>query len=196
MAPISTEQFCRQMAVGLQYSLSIMAQSKRINVGDISFFWGIGGVVGVLCWAIYRLLPYALETLQHGLAWWQWLVVAIWSIFMIVSEGYDGFQKRLVPRIYSRAQSLRLKGNSIERLLAPLYCLNYFNTELRRLVIAYVALVLIITAIVVVHSLEQPWRGMIDWGVIAGLSYGVVAILVQLPSVLRGMGSQSSRSVS
>lgn len=155
-----------------------MKQTVRTAAANLSFAWGVGGIVLLLGFAIYRLLPHALESLHYGLAWWQWLMVGVWCIFMVVSEGYDGFQKRLVPRIYERAQKLRMQGGVIERIFAPLYCLNYFNAEVRRMAVAYLALVLIIGAVIIVHTIEQPWRGMIDWGVIAGLGYGLIALVL------------------
>lgn len=143
----------------------------------IGAWWGIGGVILLLCWAIFRLTPYAVEAIQMGLLGWQWLVLAAWTAFMVASEGYDGFYKRLAPRIVERARLLKRKGNSIELLLAPLYCLQYFNAPRKRMLIAYTAIFLIILAIVIVHQLPQPWRGIIDFGVVSGLGAGIIAIV-------------------
>lgn len=150
---------------------------KRRILGRLAAAWGVVGIVLLLASAIVRLAPHAFEMFSYEITWWQWLLLAVWCGFMLLSEGYDGFQKRLVPRIYTRAYELYKKGSAVERLLAPLYCLSYFHAEARRMVIAYIALLLIVVAVLVVHAMPQPWRGLIDWGVILGLGYGVGTIL-------------------
>lgn len=155
-----------------------MSQHRYGLAGTVSYWWGVGGVVVLLMWALYRLLPHALASLSYHWEWWQWVCVGVWCVFMLASEGYDGFQKRLVPRIYDRAALLRREGRTIERVLAPAYCLNYVRAPRKRMIVAYTALALIICAVVVVHSLPQPLRGMIDWGVVMGLAYGLGALLL------------------
>ena len=36
----------------------------------------------------------------------------------------------------------------------------------------------IIILIVLVKFLEQPWRGIVDFGVVLGLSYGLISFLI------------------
>lgn len=153
--------------------------------GSLSFWWGVGGVALLLLFALCRLAPHAIASLSYEWEWWQVSVVIAWCVFMVVSEGYDGFQRRIIPRIYLRARSLREEGKVWQRVLAPLYCLNYLSSTKKRMFVAYVALALIILAVVVVHSLSQPLRGMIDWGVIAGLGYGLIALIWQAPGQWR-----------
>lgn len=158
-----------------------MSRRRHTAVGTLSYWWGVGGIALLLAWALYRLLPHALASLSYQWEWWQWVCVGLWCVFMLISEGYDGFQKRLVPRIYERAHMLRQEGRIIERVLAPAFCLNYLHAPRRRMIVAYTALALIICAVAVVHSLPQPLRGMIDWGVVMGLTYGLGVLLLGLP---------------
>ncbi|MFZ1360495.1 MAG: hypothetical protein WAS27_00455 [Candidatus Saccharimonadales bacterium] len=146
-------------------------------MGRVAAIWGVTGIVLLLASAIVRLTPSALEVVHYELAWWQWLLLVLWCVFMVLSEGYDGFQKRLVPRIYTRARQLYKKGSVAERVFAPLYCMNYFHAEARRMIIAYTAIFLIITAVIVVRTMSQPWRGIIDCGVVLGLIYGTGALV-------------------
>lgn len=139
--------------------------------------WGVTGILVLLMWAIYRLTPYAYEALSSQLALWQWLVMLLWAVFMLVSEGYGGFQKRLAPRVVSRARLLARSGVWYEIILAPLYCFGYIRASKRQLLVSYSAVLLIVAAVIVVHQLPQPTRGIIDSGVVVGLAYGVGAIL-------------------
>lgn len=140
--------------------------------------WGVIGVVLLLVMAIIRLTPHATQAVQIGLEGWQWVLLALWCVFMVASEGYDGFQKRLAPRITERARVVRERGGWLEIILAPVYVFGYFRAPRRQLVTSYIVLGLIICAVVVVHQLPQPWRGMIDAGVVLGLGYGLMAIVV------------------
>ncbi len=160
----------------------------RSFVGSAAFLWGVGGIAALLIGALSRLLPHALESLHYSWTWWQGILVVVWIVFMVVSEGYDGFQKRLLPRVYARATALYYgTGHRLDRVLAPLYCLNYFHAELRRMIIAYTALILIVAAVIVVHALDQPLRGMIDWGVVAGLGYGLAVLVLRLPGAIKSL---------
>lgn len=149
------------------------------RVRRIGAWWGIIGVIAILTFAIIRLTPFSLEALREPLSGLQWVIVISWSIFMIISEGYDGFYKRIAPRIIIRARELREKGTYVQLLLAPLYCLNYFAAEKKRMIVAYTAIGTIIVAVMLVHQLAQPWRGIIDTGVVAGLLAGCIGIIIR-----------------
>lgn len=144
----------------------------------IGAIWGVVGIIALLGFAIARLTPYAAEALQSGLSIEQWLIAAVWMVFMIITEGYDGFYRRLAPRISSRAGHIYRSGDMIEIILAPLYCFGYFRAPLRRLFVSYVVIILIVVAVLLVQQIPQPWRGIIDIGVVAGLLYGVAAIIL------------------
>lgn len=141
--------------------------------------WGIGGVIGILCFAMIRLSTFATEALAHPLSTFQWVILCTWCLFMIISEGYDGFYKRIAPRVVSRAAALQREGTPLQLILAPLYCLHYFASEKKRVATAYTAIILIIVAVIIVHQLPQPWRGIVDCGVILGLLAGCIAITVR-----------------
>ena len=63
-------------------------------------------------------------------------------------------------------------------LLAPAYCMAFFHATKRRLVVAWIVTAGVVVLIVLVGLTPQPWRGIIDAGVIVGLGYGVVSILL------------------
>lgn len=142
----------------------------------IGAIWGVAGILLLLGWAVLRLSPYTVEAIQSGLSTTQWLVLIIWSVFMLISEGHQGIGKGLAPRVAERALHVRQKGDWLEVILAPLYCFGYFRASKKRLIISYAAITLIICAVVIVHQFAQPWRGIVDAGVVLGLVYGGIAV--------------------
>ncbi len=47
----------------------------------------------------------------------------------------------------------------------------------RRLVVSWTIVVGIVGIVIVVRMLEQPWRGIVDAGVVVGLAWGVLSIV-------------------
>ena len=79
------------------------------------------------------------------------------------------------PRLVARAEGLRQSATVLTTVLAPAYCMNYFQAEKRRMIVAWVATCLIVLAIIAFHYLPQPWRGILDAGVVVGLGWGLLA---------------------
>jgi hypothetical protein len=77
----------------------------------------------------------------------------------------------------ARLMHLSTQGTSLARTLAPLHALSLFDTPPRRLFSAWVLLVGIVTIVLIVRKLPQPWRGSVDLGVVLALSWGSVAIV-------------------
>ena len=142
--------------------------------------WGILGVTLLLGTAILRLAPHVQEAINLGMNSAQWLLLLLWSIYMLYTEGYRGFQKQFAPRVASRALHLLNHGRIIDIILAPFFCAGYFQTTKKRLIIAWTATTLIILLIISVRHLSQPWRGVLDSGVVLGLSYGIVCLYISV----------------
>ncbi len=142
----------------------------------IAPLWGLAGVFFLLGFAVYRLTPKAFEALEMELTSWQWAVLAIWTLFMGVAEGYRGFQKKFSPRTAARARYLRDQPSLMRAIFAPLFCMGYFHAR-RRVQIASISLTLgIIALIILVSFCSQPWRGIIDFGVVVGLTWGILSL--------------------
>jgi hypothetical protein len=149
--------------------------------------WGTFGVLAILGQAIYRLTPLALapfraDMLSHA----QMAICAGWTLVSLYSEGYKGFQKAFSPRVVARAFHLGKNPRPLFVVLAPLYCLALFHATRKRLIFTYVFYTLLVGVIVVVHQLDQPWRGIIDAGVVAGLMYGAATVLYYFVVALTG----------
>ncbi|WP_245914004.1 hypothetical protein [Nannocystis exedens] len=148
--------------------------------------WGMLGVVALLVSAIVRLTPLAVEPLTVGMTPLQWALYVGWSLFNLYAEGYKGFQKAFVPRAVARAFYLARYPRPLHVALAPLFCMGLFYANRKRLMLSW-GLVIGVTALVtLVRGLDQPWRGIVDAGVVLGLSYGTVALLAAFFAVLRG----------
>jgi hypothetical protein len=149
--------------------------------------WGVFGVVAIIGNAIYRLTPLAIEPFREDmLATWQIAAAATWTLFAMYSEGYKGFQRAFAPRVVARGFYLARNPRPVHVLLAPLFCMAFFHATRRRLIVAWAFLSVLILMIIGVQMLEQPWRGMVDTGVVAGLLWGELAIIVFFFRALSG----------
>jgi len=147
-------------------------------IGHGGAVWGVTGVVLLLGYAIMRLIPITLAAFSIKLFWYHWLVLVLNTGLMAYLEGYRGFQKGFSPRVAARARYLKENPRLLHALLGPLFCIGYFHAT-RRLKIAMLALTMgIIILIFLVHFLDQPWRGLVDAGVIVGLSWGVISLVL------------------
>ncbi len=147
-------------------------------IGLLGAGWGLIGFALLLIYTILRLLPLALEAFRQQLQWYHWAVLIINTLFMAYAEGYRGFQKGLSPRVVARAKYLKNKATLLYALLGPLYCMGYFYIGKRRQISTITLTLVIIGFIFLVRLLDQPWRGIIDVGVILGLSWGLVSLVI------------------
>lgn len=146
-----------------------------IEMGFIGALWGFSGVVMLLLFAVFRLAHRAEEALDSTLSAGQWVFLVAFSLFMLIAEGYRGFQKKFSPRTAARVKYLYDHPNALRVLLAPLFCMGYFFATRKTRITAICLTLGIILLVVLVRFVPQPWRGMIDFGVVLGLSYGIIS---------------------
>ena len=151
--------------------------SYRGALGAGGAIWAVIGVAGILVWAIVRLTAIALGALEQPLAWYHWAAMGAFVPFMAWSEGLRGFQRRFSPRVAERAMLIRATPTAARVIFAPLFAAGFFGGSRRERIGACLGTAAIITLVVLVHRLEQPWRGILDAGVVTGLTWGVVATL-------------------
>lgn len=148
--------------------------------------WGAAGVAGICAFAVWRLSPIAAEALRMPLTTLHWAVLVANVAFMAWSEGYRGFQQKFAPRAAARVLYVYLTPLPFRtRLLAPLFCFGYFEASRRTRLIAWIGTAGIVVLVVIVQQLPQPWRGIIDAGVVVGLSWGVVSLFVNYLKAFR-----------
>jgi hypothetical protein len=149
--------------------------------------WGCAGVLALLGQAIWRLTPLGLEPLRAGrLDRSQAALYVGWVLVAAYSEGYRAFQHGFSPRVVARAVHLAGHPTPLRVLLAPAFCMSLFHANRRGLTRAWGILTTIIALVVIVHHTPQPWRGIVDGGVVVGLVWGELAILGFLARALAG----------
>ncbi len=161
-----------------RHSTYSMSKKPATVTGTIAAIWGILGFLLLLGYAVWRLTERSIEALQMPLNWTHWLVFITFLLFMAYSEGYKGFQKKFSPRFAARAKYLTQHTTFLRLLLAPLFCMSYFHAPKKRVTVTYILTVAIIVFILLFHLLPQPWRGLLDGGVVIGLIWGMMASIL------------------
>jgi hypothetical protein len=154
-------------------------------MGYLGAAWGAGGLAWILLDAINRLSGIALEALDTGLTALQWATLAIVVIAMAYAEGYRGFQKSFSPRCAARTYYLARNPSLAGVIFAPLFVMGFFRATRAPLLFAWVGTALIVLLVIALQLSAQPWRGIVDAGVVAGLSWGLASFGVELVRVFR-----------
>ena len=144
----------------------------------IAVVWGITGIGLLLGSAIYRLSAIGLDTFDYTLEWYHWLAMVACIVFMGFAEGYRGFQQAWSPRVAARILYLSQNVTPLRLVLAPLFCMGFFSIIRKRMVVTYSLTLGIIVMVLLVHQLAQPWRGIIDLGVVTGLIWGLSSLFL------------------
>lgn len=124
----------------------------------------------------------ALESLPLSLLHWAALIFSV--LYMAYAEGYKGFHQGFAPRVVIRANYLRQNPRISHIVLAPIFCMGYIYATRRRKLLSYGLSTMIICFVLIARMLPQPWRGIVDAGVVTGLAIGIVSILYFLAIVL------------
>lgn len=154
--------------------------------GKIAYVWGIGGIALAVIDALIRLAPIAVDAFRQPLGATHWVFLAVWMVFMVIVEGVRGFHRSFSPRVVARAEHLLEHARPVDVVLAPFFCSSLYGTTRRRLIAGWGMVAGIVSVIVAVRLLAQPWRGLIDAGVVAGLSVGLLSIAVWFVRARRG----------
>jgi len=144
----------------------------------IGALWGLAGVLALLASAVYRMTPLAADAFTYAWYWYHWITLVFVLVFMAYAEGYRAFQHGFSPRVAARARYLRNHDNVLYTIFAPLFCMGYFHAPRRRRVISLSVTAGIIVLIILVRFLPQPWRGIVGAGVVVGLAWGLVSLIV------------------
>ena len=131
----------------------------------------------MLGFAIRRMAVQVTEGFSQPLHAAHYLVMVPWVAFMMYSEGYKGFQKGYSPRVASRAHFLRDHSTLMRALLAPIFCMGFFHSTRKRKIVISCLLVGVTILVLIFQNIPQPWRGVLDLGVVLGLSWGVLTTL-------------------
>ena len=159
---------------------------KRIFV-NIGVLWGVVGVSALLIRGLYCLLPYVFELSSYTLDQWHGIALAGSLLFLGYAEGYKGFQLKFSPRAAARLAVIKRDPTWARMLFAPLFCMGFFDATPKRKRIAYGLTLMVIVLILLVEQLPQPWRGIVDAGVLLGLGWGLGSFWIVSMRVFLGM---------
>ena len=146
-------------------------------LGRFGAVWGISGVAVLLCYSISRLSQVSLAALEYELFWYHWMALALNISYMAYAEGYRGFQKGFSPRVVARAKYLHEHPRGLYVLLAPFFCMGYFCIHRNRQIFTFILTVMVLLFVILLPYLAQPWRGIVDAGVVVGLGWGLLSLL-------------------
>ncbi|MDT8305882.1 MAG: hypothetical protein RRC07_08100 [Anaerolineae bacterium] len=162
--------------------------------GVAGAIWGVGGVLLLVAVAMVKLAAPATEALSSPLRWFHWLAILLSVATLLYGKGYRGFYRTLAPLVGTRAAHLRAQPTAVRVLLAPLYCMGYFHSERRQQVVVVAMTAAMVGLIFLMRSLAQPWRGIVDTGIIAALAMGCGSIVLwSTPALVPGWRRASGR---
>jgi hypothetical protein len=144
----------------------------------VSAWWGITGVALLLASAIYRLMPLAVDAFSYDFDWRHYSSILAVIVFMAYAEGYRAFQQGFSPRVAARARYLKDNTTCPRVVFAPLFCMAFFHAVRKRQITSISVTAGIVILVLLVRMLSQPWRGIIDGGVVIGLMWGLVSLMV------------------
>lgn len=147
-------------------------------LGFVAVLWAVAGIAFIFGNAILRLGLIGLDTFSYSLQWFHWAALLFSVIFMGFAEGYRGFQQGYSPRVAARLRFLKDNVTPLRLVLAPLFCMGFFDIQKKRMIVSYCLLLGILALVQLVHMLEQPWRGIVDLGVVVGLTWGSISIIL------------------
>ena len=147
-------------------------------IGAIASGWGIIGFYSLVTFAMVRLSVYTVEAFAQPFTLLQWFVLVVSLVFMAYSEGYKGFQKSYSPRFAARVHYLSSQANGLQLLLAPLFCMGFFKAPKRRIISSVLLSSMIVTFVLLFKLVPQPWRGILDAGVVLGLIWGLITTAI------------------
>ncbi|MBT8423256.1 MAG: hypothetical protein HKN56_11585 [Gammaproteobacteria bacterium] len=162
-----------------------MTSSNDNFAGRLCAVWAVVGFSWILLDAIIRLGILAWRGLSSGLEPMQWLALVLFVAFMAYSEGYRGFQTMFSPRTAARAFYLFNHPSLWSGLLAPLFCMGFFRATRRPFLVAWVGTAMIVALIISLRFVPQPWRSIVDAGVVVGLTWGLMSFLACVISTFK-----------
>lgn len=150
-------------------------------VNGVVSFWAAAGVVMILARAMKRIVPIALEPFQTAmppLSTFQlgsYIGMCLWFAYV---EGYKGFQRKFSPLVVVRSQTLTKSSPIHHILLGPLYAMGLFHATRKRKIVSWSVSLGVAGIVACVKKMPYPWRNIVDAGVICGLTWGSVSILL------------------
>lgn len=111
-------------------------------------------------------------------------------IFSGYAAGYKACQLNLCPMYVQRALTLsHSRSSSIHRALAPFYAMGLVHASRGRLITSWTVTLLVSLVVVLIRHLKYPQRSIIGAGVVTGLTWGAISIVVLYVRAFAGLGA-------
>ena len=146
-------------------------------LGLLGAVWCVGGVVFVLSMGMYRISPAVLELSWGAMSVVERVGLLVFVALMLVGKGWFGLHRGFAPRVVIRARELAGEPRLLPVLLAPLVGMGLAFSSAKRLALGWGLIAAITVAVQIILRLPEPWRGIVDAGVIAGLGVGVLSLV-------------------
>lgn len=143
--------------------------------------WGALGCAAYLAYGMKKVVPVVREGIAMIKTREQWALLVATLVFFAYVEGYRGFQKGFSPRVVSRAWAVSERSEDApmwHKLLAPMFCIGYFHGTRARIIASWAVTAAVFLVVVGVRRLANPYRAIIDAGVIVGLLWGSASVLI------------------
>ena len=168
----------------------------------VFWLWALSFWVAMFAGALHGLImkgPVLLyeqrETWEEEgkLEWWTWLILAIIILFFAYCEGYRGFQTAWSPMLVKRAYHFSAINipvynwtkniyldRSIDFIVAPILAAGHICGTRRRYILSWGITIMVVLLVVGVGYMPEdlPWKSFIDIGVVIGLGWGGVFIII------------------
>ncbi len=155
-------------------SARVLSDPARL-AGFLGAAWGVIGISVLLLGGVFSMGPHAMELRWAELTGLERAGLVGYLAFMIGGKGYMGFHRGFSPRSASRAFEIARDPRPLRVLLAPLYSMSLIQATRGRLLRSWGLMLAIASIVPVVRILPDPWRQIVDAGVVAGLSVGVLS---------------------
>jgi hypothetical protein len=154
---------------------ALEASTPRRALGLLGACWAVLGVSVLLLGGVFSMGPYALSLRWAELSGLQRGCLVAFLAFMVFGKGYMGFHRGFSPRAAGRVRQLAREPGLPRTLLGPLFAMSLIQAPRGRLLRSWGLMLAVGSIVPVVRSLPDPWRGIVDAGVVAGLSVGLVS---------------------
>ena len=108
-----------------------------------------------------------------------YIVTCLWFAYV---EGYKGFQQKFSPLVVKRSFTLIPGQNGtswFHFLLAPLYSMGLMHATKKRKIVSWSVTIGVAGIVAAVKRLPYPWRNIVDAGVVVGLTWGSLSIILK-----------------
>jgi hypothetical protein len=160
-------------------NLSGSPHRPRPTRHEVSFVWGLLGVIALFSYAVVRLGARGVAAIAGGLSAFEWAALAALTAAFVYGEGVRALQRRWVPWVIARLELLHNEPRAWYRVLAPLHAMAFIGAPVRLIAAAWAGSIAIVIAVLIVSRFPDPWRGIVDFAVASALAWATFALITQ-----------------